>query len=606
MSGATPRITRSRANTPLPSISTRQSHAYGARGKAAVTEQVTTSTAEMDAAFASTARPRGSARPQGAATPAAAKNKKAKATPVIIEEYEDDDEDEEDEDLSRPGTAIQYSAAYINPPAIEGDYQPGAFVRFLLRIVHLISLIYGQGWQLAITSGLTFMAFWFLFCMVVYYSTAGWVATRDIPTIEMARAFGECASMKLFSDNIQQLNMSEYQWAINAHLLGRVESLENDTSILQQHLDIHKAMIDELQQILPNTIAMAEEDGELAIPPLFWKALANKMQSPDASPLWQYFLDTNAQQLRTLSKEVFSDDFEEMVKSKRAVSQDDFNLILTQHSEAVHEDLEQTVRKFKISVLEEARNVAVGVLEKSEIMSLARMQIQALGQANYIHNIDKRIRQVNYIGLGLGAMVDPHYTSDTKMPSTQTWSQWMLHHAGLARQYPNPPSVALIAWEDATDAWCAAPSQDEKALAQLTVKTAQKIFLTELTIEHIPSTGTRDSASAPKDFEIWVQVDNAREAKRINKANEGMIQWHTSTGSACKGKAPNGEKNWVCLAGEKYDIHEHNFVQNFRVWPDTQDLNIATNRVAIRVLSNWGNTQHTCLYRVRATGVETA
>lgn len=600
MSGATPRITRSRANTPLPSVSTRQSHAYGARGKAAVTEQVTTSAAEMNAAFATTARPRGSARPH---------SKKQKATPVV-EEYEDDDEeedegdDEDDDDLFRPGTAIQHSAAYFNTPAVEGDYQPGAFVRFLLRIVHLISLIYGQGWQLAITSALTFMAFWTLVCMVTYYGVAGWVATRDMPTMAMGRAFGECASVALFSDNIQQLNMSEYQWAINAHLLGRVETLENDTSILQQHLDIHQAMIDELQQILPNTIAMAEENGELAIPPLFWKALAHKMQSPDASPLWQHFLDTNAQQLRTLSKEVFSNDFEEMIKSKRAVSQDDFNLILTQHSEAVHEDLEQTVRKFKISVLEEARNVAVGVLEKSEIMSLARMQIQALGQANYIHNIDKRIRQVNYIGLGLGAMVDPYYTSDTKMPSTQTWGQWMLHHAGLARQYPNPPSVALIAWEDATDAWCAAPSQDERALAQLTVKTAHKIYLTELTIEHIPSTGTRDSASAPKDFEIWVQVANAREAKRINKANEGMIHWHTSTGSACKGKAPSGEKNWVCLAGEQYDIHEHNFVQNFRIWPDTQDLNIATDRIAVRVLSNWGNAQHTCLYRVRATGVE--
>ncbi|KAI5362799.1 putative SUN domain-containing protein 1-5 [Septoria linicola] len=674
MSGATPRITRSRTGTPLPALPTRQSHAYGAQGKASLSQQVTTSSADLNAAFTTTARPqRASARPSSqSATPAPAKKprKSSKApTPVIEEEPQpetngydsgenNEDEPEESDDEVRPGTSLQNTAAYINAPAVPSarpimpppaqpqapsrpqvpeaflqddfDHEPWLVTVFFHTVPRFIQRLYGEGWRRTILITLTLILAAIATCTTVFFGAlgltvmpvpTGWERYRtdclyraailfgvpgyNQPPQELNERWQRWTHSELFSDLLPQVNMPEYQWAINAHLLGRVETTENNTELLQQESAVQRAMIAELQEVLPKTIVVKQEDGEWSIPPLFWKAIVSKMESPSASPIWENFIEANKNQLRTFSKEIFAGDFDGMAKNHRLLTQEEFHATLTQHTNTFHDELDQTVRKMRFGVLEEARNVAKDVIEKSEIMQLARLQISALAHTNHVYNIDKKLREVNHFGIGFGAMIDPHYTSATKMPRTVSLLTKFWHSFGYATKYPNPPSMALQTWDEATDCWCAETSRDEKSKAQLTVKTPHKIFPTEITIEHIPAAGLRDAAvSAPKDFEVWVQVDSKAEATRINKANENMIPDNTSTKNGCKGKAPNGEKNWVCLAGEQYDIHHHNFVQTFNIWPDAQDLKIATERIAIRVLNNWGSPEHTCLYRVRAAGIE--
>ncbi|KAF2217137.1 hypothetical protein CERZMDRAFT_93194 [Cercospora zeae-maydis SCOH1-5] len=666
--GATPRATRSRNGTPLPAVPSRQSHAYGAQGKAALEQQVTTSAADVNAAFTTTTRrsQRTSTRQlsHDTATPAPPTKlgRKSKTAATVIEEEDDfpeingstrsvidQDETAETDDEARPGTSLQHSAAYINAPFVaparplsqrmpartlpppadaspddELTHQPWLVTVFFHTMPRYIKAFYGQGWRRTILLALTLFLTIFLTCALFFLGLLGaalvplpanWEPYRtaciyrtalivglpgyDRPPQELELRWQRFTHDEMFSHLLPQVNVSEYQWVINAHLLGRIEGLENQTEIVKQHQAANDVMVAELQKILPMTTVLEKENGELVIPQLFWQALAQKMESSDASPIWERFISTNEEKYRAYSNEVMAGNFEDMAKSHHLLTQGEFHDALSKHSLSVHHDLDQIIRKFRLNVLEEARSAARDVLEKSEIMSLARQQIRALGHANYVYNLDKKLNQINYFSTGLGAMVDPHYTSATKMPSTTTIWQSLLHISGFARQYPHPPSMALTTWEEATDAWCAETSKDEKAMAQLTVKTAHKINPTEVTIEHIPASGTRDVSAAPRDFEVWAQVANKTEADRINASNVDLVSMHTSVDKACKTKPPNGESNWVCLAGEQYDVNWHNFVQSFTIWPD-----LASDRIAIRVLSNWGSPDHTCLYRVRVTGTE--
>ncbi|KAM3424410.1 hypothetical protein BST61_g6415 [Cercospora zeina] len=662
MVGATPRVTRSRHGTPLPAVPSRQSHAYGAQGKAAVEQQVTTSAADVNAAFTTTTRrsQRASTRQlsHDTATPAppTTAGRKSRTAAPVIEEEDDFPEinrstrSESDEE-ARPGTSLQHSAAYINapfvaparpssrrmharaiPPAADADalpddhltHEPWLATVFFHTIPRYLKAFYGQGWRRTILLALTFFITIFLAYALVALGLLGaalvpipaaWEPYRtaciyrtalivglpgyDRPPQELEERWHRFTHDKLFSDLLPQVTMHEYQWAINAHLLGRIETTENRTEIIQQYSAANRAMIAELQEILPTTTVLEKENGEWVIPQLFWKALAHKMESRDASPVWEHFINANADKYRALMKEINAGDFAGLYQSHHLLTRDEFHDALSNHSLSVHYDLDKTIRKFRLSILEEVRSTALDVLEKSEIMSLARQQIRALGHANYVYNLDKKLNQINYFSPGLGAMVDPHYTSATKMPGTTTIWQSLLHISGFARQYPHPPSMALTTWEEATDAWCAETSEDEKAMAQLTVKTAHKINPTEVTIEHIPASGTRDVAAAPRDFEVWAQVANKTEADRINASVVDLVSMHTSVDNACKTKPPNGESNWVCLAGEQYNVNWHNFVQSFTIWPD-----LASDRFAVRVLSNWGSPDHTCLYRARVTGTE--
>lgn len=676
MAGATPRNTRSRNNTPLPAVPSRQSHAYGAQGKAALEQQVTTSAADVNAAFTTTTR-----RSQRASTrqlshdtttpaPATKVGRKSRTAAPVIEEEEadfpeingstrsiiDQDETAETDDEARPGTSLQHSAAYINapfaaparrsplrvpvrtfPPAADSfpvdeiTHEPWWATVFFHTLPRYLKAFYGNGWRRTVLIALTFfLALFALFATVIgtlfgaamVRIPASWEPARtaffyraamivglpgyDRPPQELEARWHRFTHSEMFSDLLPQVSVPEYQWAINAHLLGRIEGTENQTEIVKQHLATHQAMITELQDILPRATVLEREDGEFVIPQLFWRALAHKMESHDASPVWEHFLTTNEEKLRAYNNEVMAGNFEGMVKSHHLLTHDEFHGALSNLSRSLHDDLDQKLRRFKLDTLEEARSAAHEYLEKSEIMSLARQQIRSLGHANYVYNLDKKLHEINYFALGQGAMVDPHYTSATKMPKTTNIFQSLLHLSGFARQYPNPPTMALTTWEEATDSWCAATSNDEKSLAQLTVKMAHKIYPQEIIIEHIPAKGTRDITSAPRDFEVWVQVANETEATRINEGLEGHITWHTSTRTACQGKAPNGEKTWVCLVGEQYDINWHNFVQGFTLWTDVQGYDIATERIAVRVVSNWGSPDHTCLYRVRVGGIEVA
>ncbi|KAI9730356.1 MAG: hypothetical protein M1834_005866 [Cirrosporium novae-zelandiae] len=190
---------------------------------------------------------------------------------------------------------------------------------------------------------------------------------------------------------------------------------------------------------------------------------------------------------------------------------------------------------------------------------------------------DVPYRRVNFFSTGFGAVVDPHLTSSTKRkPSTKAdkvlkW--WYSNREAM------PPLAALEEWDDIGDCWCS-PAKDGKV--QIAILLPRLIYPEELIFEHMPSTATPDPEAAPQDIELWAELH-----KPITKRNpvEGLPDSYEKLGA------------W------KYDIHSSNNIQSFHM--DILDLknhDSPTNKVIVRVPSNWGNLHFTCIYRMKLYG----
>lgn len=223
------------------------------------------------------------------------------------------------------------------------------------------------------------------------------------------------------------------------------------------------------------------------------------------------------------------------------------------------------------------------------------------------------MRETNYFSLGLGAIVQPHYTSPTWREASflQSVGRKIWRAIGMETQHAHlsvkPSTEALTQWSENGDCWCAVSPVDSDIKAQIAVRMPLKIHPTRLAIEHIPASGTRDIASAPKDFEVWIKMESSEGAEKLKQAlNERTGRfWPDLCGDPPKSTSSSNEDegSWVCVGQDKYDIHFHNYLQTTILPINPWDIGLETWVVVVKVLSNWG-ADHTCLYRVRLTGQE--
>lgn len=637
-------MTRSRAQTPLPALPTKQSHAYGAQGKAQLSHQVSTSAADFSQTFAKS-RARGSTRapsvqPSVSTTPAP--QKQAHKPQALRDESESiingpaldttvDDDGAENDGEVRPATSLHHSAAYVSPTAARGERSPppppsrqegGAhapanirvFIHTLPKYIkHVVNdtnmprvkdflLMSLPGIIIGLLLAALLLAVGAVPLPLELEAFRGKVlGLTDVP-LRWARFTHEEAFRLHLAPNI---SYPDVQVAINQVLLNRIDGNINTTRDLAAEIAVQSHAIAELNRILPNTIVATLDNGQYVVPPTFWQALVDKMSSNDGAPLWDGFIATNNAKIASMALDAVNGDLQNGELADRLLTKEVFHEAIRESNRRMHSDLHTEMRQIKTETLREAMVLYKDYLEKSEIMAMARAEIAAVSQSNVVFNIDKALREVNYFSVGMGALVDPKYTSKTRHPRTNTLGKWLVSKTGVVTKKPHPPAIALLPWSEATDCWCADSTTSEEGMAQLAVKLQRKIYPRELTIEHIPGPATRDIASAPKDFEVWVQLDNATEAARVQEHLDIHIPPRFDDfQDGCVGKPPSGEKNWVCVAADRYHIHSHNFIQSFIIWPATEHMQMAASRIAVRVLRNWGSEDHTCMYRVRITGSE--
>ncbi|CAO1613175.1 unnamed protein product [Parajaminaea phylloscopi] len=151
---------------------------------------------------------------------------------------------------------------------------------------------------------------------------------------------------------------------------------------------------------------------------------------------------------------------------------------------------------------------------------------------------------------------------------------------------------------------------------QLGVQLARQALVTDITIEHPPSTLTfGDSSSAPREITVSALVERPEDQRKLaewrsRQAAESQQQSESEDedepGVIDVVEAPPSP-NHLQLASFTYDALGrpgglHRSTQTFSVPAEVQALGIPVSILQVRVLSNHGEKAYTCLYRVRVHG----
>ncbi|KAI4756283.1 hypothetical protein E4T52_11620 [Aureobasidium sp. EXF-3400] len=371
-------------------------------------------------------------------------------------------------------------------------------------------------------------------------------------------------------------------------LSRRIQTLELDMQgVRNQVRGLDVEGIERLQSILPDQIMVRKnpETGELEFPPGFWRAIDAKLDQRDNGNIWDKFVQTNQKKLEQHAQDIV----QKTLQHQKVISKEDLAAAVSENHARFQENFSAQLRAFETSVrksTEVAARRTVSDIIKQLPDSKGSTQLHSLALANIARNTELRLHSVNFFSHTLGATVHPKYTSPTHPRQLGGLWQWVNRnlHDYQGRGHPSPFRV-LTPWEEPSDCWCAAAS-DDKGKAQIGVIIPRAMNPTSITIEHMPSTGTLDIGAAPREFEVWVRSRASAEAFQSYNSDLGC------------GEAP--ESDLVCIGKASYDIHALNHVQNF----DLEDFGGAIGLVdfaIIRVINNWGQ-DWTCIYRIRLHG----
>ncbi|KAI0055275.1 hypothetical protein BV25DRAFT_1771898, partial [Artomyces pyxidatus] len=184
------------------------------------------------------------------------------------------------------------------------------------------------------------------------------------------------------------------------------------------------------------------------------------------------------------------------------------------------------------------------------------------------------------------------------LTSTSTLSIYIALKRGVLQLFASPrqqPEAVIAEGVGPGDCW-----RFSGATAHVGIVLAEPIFITHVSIDHIPRTFTSNIRTAPKDMVLWGVVEGQSNIEALTSRTPRIpVTWNSKVNTS----APflGDGRQLFPLASFTYDIEAYFHVQTFRVWngPRTSDVDIGV--VILEVLSNWGEAD-TCLYRVRIHG----
>lgn len=592
---------RSRANTPapLPAVVTRQSHAYGSKGKADLKHQVVRQNTNFAEAFTT-------GRDQDAAT-------------SVAEESEEELSSEQPG--TRNGTVVDSVARYepsfsattmpppprtarmVAPRAVaptaemrdEIEAEPWSITVLLMAIPRYL----GRNLGAILLGGLVIIIFTVMPLggsleqrrdeMVRGVKIAAGLPGYDQPPAYLEATWNFLRyNHTLVWEGLPQANVPELQWAINVNTISRIQNLENTTAALQ-------ANVTDLQEYLPQRMVVDVVDGRMAVKEEFWEALLERMAGSDV--LYDRFLAATEQRASEMASSAAADHVEGAIRSERILGREAALELVAENNHEMYERFSELLKDTTQDTLRDVRGIAASIARETveNTPSDYQLQLALMAKSNLLRNTLDALQKVNYFSPNLGAMIDPHNTSPGQAKKQNFLARlW----TGATNSGSRGPAYALTKWDEMGDCWCAAESAD-KGKAQLAVLLSQKISPEHLLIDHIPARGTLGIAAAPREFELWAEADTVEEAE-LFREKIAEAYYYYSIEPCMTANSPPSESA-VCIGEGSYDIHGDNWVQTFQPFVDMREVGLTTTKIFFRVKSNWG-AGHTCIYRLRLTG----
>ncbi len=219
--------------------------------------------------------------------------------------------------------------------------------------------------------------------------------------------------------------------------------------------------------------------------------------------------------------------------------------------------------------------------------------------------------QVNWFTPGFGASIDIELSSPTAAICDPTWKPWPFSNF-FKRSCPElplspPQKMALQPWDDPMqDRWCAPRSGGK---LQLAIEIERDILPTELVVEYMAKAAspTGYMNSAPREVELWVRIEDDEVRAKVSATIDGLYPelWQDAN---LQGRllhvARDLGSEYVPIGRWEYNIWQNQNVQGFKIPSSLLAYDFGTNKFAIRVNSNWGNVEFTCINQLRMYGTD--
>lgn len=428
-------------------------------------------------------------------------------------------------------------------------------------------------------------------------------------------------------------------------LQKRMKAAENDITWLKKRSSLDQESIQHLEKVLPDFVVFKRNKrGEKEIPSEFWLALRNKIMqdanlmkesvnTPDpkaasnaqlnvaqvkkiAAGAWAEFLDQNEARIRAWQEDGFDDMWSKHLK-------DSFkNDVLIQKSELikmVRQNWEDSKALVAAEVGKLAKKIDRDLLdanlhsgqhdtmnaEQVEAISskvfknlIPNIQLRALTDVKLQQNINHALRRVNHFSVGAGAVVNPRFTSPTYPQAHQRAGRFKRALLVMTRQplsAPNPPVEALRKWDEQGDCWCS-PSQGYGKTSQLAVLMSHAIYPDEVVIEHIPSEATLDNGSTPREMELFAKIEDWNSQGSLGEMSDRLFPGERRDADSSL------DASWERIGTWTYEKNADVHIQAFKPQLDMKSFNVSTRQLLVRAKNNWGESDHTCFYRVRIHG----
>ncbi|KAF9066821.1 hypothetical protein BDP27DRAFT_1365321 [Rhodocollybia butyracea] len=212
-----------------------------------------------------------------------------------------------------------------------------------------------------------------------------------------------------------------------------------------------------------------------------------------------------------------------------------------------------------------------------------------------------------------GAHIIPHLTSDTyELRPTSFGGQVFGMITGVG--YAVGRSPVSVLHPDNSNGLCW-PFKGQEG--QVGVALAVPTYVEDITIDHVPREVAYDIRTAPRQMEVWGMVEGkenvvkvrewlkAKEARRQEvkeRRERGEVVLEDEDEEAPYPSTLPKNPMYIRIASFAYNIYDAKHVQTFPVFPEIRELGVDFGIVVLRVRSNWGMDDYTCVYRMRVHG----
>jgi hypothetical protein len=393
------------------------------------------------------------------------------------------------------------------------------------------------------------------------------------------------------------------QSMINVRLRQLITELGGNHTALEGNVTALEDRISSIEDYLPPRMVVNVVDGNMVISDEFWHAITSKIQGSD--DLFDTFVAANEQSASRIAEAAGAISVDEALKNKRVIDRDGLQNIIDHYGR----DMEKRLSTLIEAGNREAMNMAHEIAERvsrnvsENTPNELRAQLSILAKSNMLVNSFDTMHSVNWFSPAMGAIVDPHHTSPSALiPQEARPAGWF---ARSFKRLTPPPVTALTEWKETGQCWCAAKNlKTYMGQAQLAIITSRKITPANLIIEHVPKPGSEDISNAPKDFQLWADLDTVEAAESMESQLRERSPWYDDRCNLPETPEPPPSKSSILIACGRYDYSHANWVQSFYMLLDGADqyqTGFEAGKFYLRVTSNWGSDQ-TCIYRARLTG----